>query len=143
MHTPDDPTPTAQRRPTCTHPGTISATQTCNSAIHGPWKHLMIANQIQRASTGFYWKVWENKWVFNWDLNEEYVCVWWMMFVAFGRWRFLLFLLLSYCLCCKVLVDFMRVVVVFREFFSAIKLHFELLRGPALSKIVHYYLLLL
>ena len=37
----------------------------------------MIGNQIQRASkTGFYWKVWENKWVFNCDLNEEYVCVW-------------------------------------------------------------------
>ena len=29
MHTPDDPTPTAKRRQTCTHPGTISATQTC------------------------------------------------------------------------------------------------------------------
>ena len=38
----------------------------------------MIANQIQRASkTGFYWKVWENKWVFNCDLNEEYVCGGW------------------------------------------------------------------
>ena len=37
----------------------------------------MIGNQIQRTSkTGFYWKVWENKWVFNCDLNEEYVCVW-------------------------------------------------------------------
>ena len=35
MHTPDDPTPTAKRRQTCTHPGTISATQTCNAAIHG------------------------------------------------------------------------------------------------------------
>ena len=70
MHTPDDPTSTAKRRQTCTHPGTISATQTCNAAIHGPWKHLMIGNQIQRASkTGFYWKVWENKWVFNCDLN--------------------------------------------------------------------------
>ena len=36
-----------------------------------------MGNQIQRASqTGFYWKVWENKWVFNCDyLNEEYVCV--------------------------------------------------------------------
>ena len=76
MHTPDDPTSTAKRRQTCTHPGTINATQTCNAAIHGPWKHLMIANQIQIATkTGFYWKVWENKWVFNCDLNEEYVCV--------------------------------------------------------------------
>ena len=44
MHTPDDPTSTAKRRQTCTHPGTISATQTCNTAIHGPWKHLMIGN---------------------------------------------------------------------------------------------------
>ena len=68
---------TAKRRQTCTHPGTISATHTCNAAIHGPWKHLMIGNQIQRASTtGFYWKVWENKWVLICDLNEEYVCVW-------------------------------------------------------------------
>ena len=59
MHTPDNPTPTAKRRQTCTSR-----------------KHLIIANQIQRASkTGFYWKVWENKWVFNCDLNEEYVCV--------------------------------------------------------------------
>ena len=24
-----------------------------------------------------YWKVWENKWVFNCDLNEEYVCGGW------------------------------------------------------------------
>ena len=90
MHTPDDPTSTAKRRQTCTHPGTISATQTCNAAIHGPWKHLMIGNQIQRASkTGFYWKVWENKWVFNCDLNEEYVCVWRMekgrLFQVTGR----------------------------------------------------------
>ena len=23
-----------------THPGTINAIQTCNAAIHGPWKHL-------------------------------------------------------------------------------------------------------
>ena len=77
MHRPDDQTSTAKRRQTCTHPGTISATQTCNAAIHGPSKYLMIANQIQRATkTGFYWKVWENKWVFNCDLNEEYVCVW-------------------------------------------------------------------
>ena len=36
----------------------------------------MIGNQIQRASqTGFCWNVWESKWVFNCDLNEEYVCV--------------------------------------------------------------------
>ena len=33
MHTPDDPTSAAKRRHTCTHPGTISATQTCNAAI--------------------------------------------------------------------------------------------------------------
>ena len=26
--------------------------------------------------TRFSWKVWENKWVFNCDLNEESVCVW-------------------------------------------------------------------
>jgi len=72
MHTPDDPTPTAKCRQTCTHPGTISATQTCSSAI------VMTANQMQRASQkrGFYRKVLENKWVFNCDLNEEYVCVW-------------------------------------------------------------------
>ena len=31
MHTLDDPTPTAKRRQTCTHPGTISTTQTCNA----------------------------------------------------------------------------------------------------------------
>ena len=49
----------------------------CNAAIHGPSKYLIIANQIQRATkTGFYRKVWENKWVFSSDLNEEYVCVW-------------------------------------------------------------------
>ena len=35
MHTPDDPTSAAKRRHTCTHPGTISATQTCSAAIHG------------------------------------------------------------------------------------------------------------
>ena len=35
MHTPGNPTPTAKRRPTRTHPGTISATQTCSAAIHG------------------------------------------------------------------------------------------------------------
>ena len=34
LHTPDDPTSTAKLRQTCTHPGTISATQTCNAAIH-------------------------------------------------------------------------------------------------------------
>ena len=33
-------------------------------------------NQQQKTEAGFYWKVWENKWVFNCDLNEEYVCVW-------------------------------------------------------------------
>ena len=85
MHTPVDPTPTAKRRQTCTHPGTISATRTCNAAIHGPWKHLMIANHktmciiiikintTKKTHPRFYWKVWENKWVFNCDLNEEYV----------------------------------------------------------------------
>ena len=62
IHTPDDPTPTAKRRQTCTHPGTISATQTFTAAIHGLWKHLMIANQIQRAlkvKPGFYWNILE------------------------------------------------------------------------------------
>ena len=30
----------------------------------------MTGNKIQRASkTGFYWKVWENKWVFSCDLG--------------------------------------------------------------------------
>ena len=47
MHTPDDPTSTAKRRQTCTHSGTISATQTCKAAVQWPWKHFMIANQIQ------------------------------------------------------------------------------------------------
>ena len=47
MHTPDDPTQTAKCRQTCTHPGTVSATQTCNAEIHGPWTHLMTANQIR------------------------------------------------------------------------------------------------
>ena len=50
MHTPDDPTPTAKRRQTCTHPGTVSATQTCTAAIHGPWAQVMITKQIQRAA---------------------------------------------------------------------------------------------
>ena len=27
---------------TCTHFEIISATQTCNAAIHGPWTHFMI-----------------------------------------------------------------------------------------------------
>ena len=84
MHTLDDPTPTAKRRQTCTHPGTISATQTCNAAIHGPWTHLLQIKYEEhqqkqnknKAKNGFCWKVWENKWVFNCDLNEEYVCVW-------------------------------------------------------------------
>ena len=52
----------------------------CSAAIHGPSKYLIIANQIQRATkTGFYWKVtiWENKWVFSCDLNEECVCGGW------------------------------------------------------------------
>ena len=33
MHTPDDPTSTAKRSQTWTHPGTISATQTCTVNI--------------------------------------------------------------------------------------------------------------
>ena len=75
MHTPDYPMPTAKRRQTCTHPGTISATQTCNTATHGPWTRHMTANQTQRSSQQsytftnlfkqgrgeFYWKVRENK----------------------------------------------------------------------------------
>ena len=28
MHTPDDPTPTAKRRQTCAHPGTVNAIKT-------------------------------------------------------------------------------------------------------------------
>ena len=41
---------------TCTHPGTISdsVTQTCSPATHGPWTHLMTANQTQRASQQSY-----------------------------------------------------------------------------------------
>ena len=73
MHTPDNPMPTAKRRQTCTHPGTIDAVKTCNTAIHGPWIHLMIAKSIIiiiYIKTGFYWKVWENKRVFSCDLNE-------------------------------------------------------------------------
>ena len=50
MHTPDNPTPTSKRRQTCTHPRTVNATKTCNTAMHGPWTHLMTANQMQRAS---------------------------------------------------------------------------------------------
>ena len=34
MHTPDDPTPTAKRRQTRTHPGTIDAVKTYNAAIN-------------------------------------------------------------------------------------------------------------
>ena len=46
------------------------------------WKHLMIANQIQTASkTGFYWKVWENKWGFNCGM---FVCGGW---TEQGRFR--------------------------------------------------------
>ena len=52
MHTPDDPTSTAKCRQTCTHPGTTSAPRhACNAAIHGPSKYVIIANQIQRATT--------------------------------------------------------------------------------------------
>ena len=43
MDTPDNPTPTAKRRQTSTHPRTINAIKTCNAAIHGPGAHLMIA----------------------------------------------------------------------------------------------------
>ena len=50
MQTPDDPTPTAKCRQTCTHPGTITAVKTCSAAIHGSWTRVLIANQIQRAS---------------------------------------------------------------------------------------------
>ena len=56
MHTPDDPTSTAKRRQTCTHPGTISATQTCNAAIHGPSKYLMIANHTKSITIIIYIK---------------------------------------------------------------------------------------
>ena len=50
MHTPDDPAPTAKPRQTCTHPRTVNAVKTCSAAIHGPWTHLVIPNQMQRAS---------------------------------------------------------------------------------------------
>ena len=50
MHTPDDPMPPGKYRQTRTHPGTINAVKTCSAALHGTWTHLMIANQIQRAS---------------------------------------------------------------------------------------------
>ena len=40
----------------------------------GPFKSIIIIYIL--CKLGFYWKVWENKWVFNSDLNEEYVCVW-------------------------------------------------------------------
>ena len=43
MHTPDDPTPTAKRRQTSTHPGTISATQTCSAAIN-TWTQLPVGH---------------------------------------------------------------------------------------------------
>ena len=43
MHTPDDPTPTAKRRQTSTHPGTISATQTCSTAIN-TWTQLPVGH---------------------------------------------------------------------------------------------------
>ena len=48
MHTPDDPTSIAKRRPTCTHPKTINIRP--RLAMHGPWTRLMTASQIQRAS---------------------------------------------------------------------------------------------
>ena len=47
MHTPDDPTSTAKRRQTCTHPGTISASQTCNTATYGPWTHDCKSNKYE------------------------------------------------------------------------------------------------
>ena len=34
MHTPDDPTPTAKRRQTRTHPGTVNAIKTYNAEIN-------------------------------------------------------------------------------------------------------------
>ena len=55
MHTPDDLTSTAKWTQTCTHPGRISATQTCSAAIHGQWTHLLIANQIHWASKPGSW----------------------------------------------------------------------------------------
>ena len=41
---------TAKCRQTCTHPGTVNAVKTCSAAIHGTQTHLMIADQMQRAS---------------------------------------------------------------------------------------------
>ena len=78
MHIPDDPMSTAKHRQTYTHPGTINATETCNAVIDGPRTHDCKSNTksiiIIYIKAGFYWKVWENKWVFNCDFNEEYVC---------------------------------------------------------------------
>ena len=48
---------------------TTDTSNDCKSNAMG----IMIIIYIK---TEFYWKVWENKWVFNCDLNEEYVCVW-------------------------------------------------------------------
>ena len=50
IHTPDNPTPTAKRRQTCTHTGVINAIKTRNPALHGPWTHPMSANQMHSAS---------------------------------------------------------------------------------------------
>ena len=50
MHTPDNPTPKVKCRQACTHPGTMKAVKTRSAAIHWLWTHLMIANQMQRAS---------------------------------------------------------------------------------------------
>ena len=82
MHTPDNPPPTAKRRQTCTYPATFNAIKTCSVHGHIWWleikcKDIIIIIDIK---TGFYWNVWENKWVFNCDLHEEYVCV-------CGGWR--------------------------------------------------------
>ena len=47
MHTPDDPTPTAKCRQTCTHPGTVNAVKTWSAAIHGPWDRMCESNNTQ------------------------------------------------------------------------------------------------
>ena len=31
--------------------------------------------KLKKGEKRFYWNIWENKWVFNCDLNEECVCV--------------------------------------------------------------------
>ena len=53
-------------------------------------EHKQTNKQNKKQKNGFYWKDWENKWVFNCDLNEEYVCVWRMekgrLFQVTGPW---------------------------------------------------------